>query len=163
ARPALRALSRHTEHQATEEARPHRGRGAAREPPLRVDREDVHAPVTGGRDRRGPRPHLRRAQRARSADRQGGREGRAAPEYGRAEEGAGREARFRLLARASDRFGPAGDIRERPRELELSGQFAAALQREVEFREADDCFVELLLAEVARLLVDLLDVVAVPL
>src|SRR5581483_5131225 len=40
ARPPERAFSRDAEHQAAEEARPDRRRGAAREPPLPVDDQD---------------------------------------------------------------------------------------------------------------------------
>ena len=53
ARPQERAFSRYAEHQATEEARPHRRRAAAREPALPLDDQDAHeAPRDHGRGRR---------------------------------------------------------------------------------------------------------------
>src|SRR3954464_1310527 len=83
----------YAEHQATEEACPRRGRGAAGEPSLPLDDQDAdEAPRDDGRGRRRVGCRLC-APRARAADRSRGDAWRAASERGRAQEVAGLAAR----------------------------------------------------------------------
>src|SRR5439155_15798213 len=59
--------------------------------------------------------------------------------------------------------GSSGHVDQRAGELELAGELAPALQGEIESCQADNRLVELVLAEVPGLLVQLLHVVAVSL
>src|SRR2546425_7939858 len=103
ARPQERAFSRHAEHQATAEARPDRGRGAAREPALSLDDQDAdEAPVVGGRGRRHG-DGRDRAQEPREVDRPRRRARGAPPQHGSAQEVPGGADRLppRLVAPAA--------------------------------------------------------------
>src|SRR5829696_257918 len=153
----VRAFLRHGEHPATEEARPDRGAPARGESALPLDREDADeaARSCGLRGRHGEGGF--RARRARADDRQSRLARRAAQEHGRTEEvarGAARRRRRRLALAEFD---------QRPLELEVRRQLAAALERVVERRQPDDRATQFLLGEVRRLAEDLLDVERVPL
>src|SRR5215218_8208382 len=76
----------YAEHQAAEEARPHRGPRAAREPPLPVVRQDVYAPPARRSRERRRRARHRRARPARQASGPRGVAWRAAPQHRRPQE-----------------------------------------------------------------------------
>ena len=79
--PDAGIFSRYAEHQAAEEARPHRRRAAAREPALPLDDQDADEAARGGRRGRRRRRGRRPSTGASSADRPRGRARRAAPEH----------------------------------------------------------------------------------
>ena len=134
--PAPRAFSRYAEHQATEEARPDRRARAHREHPLPLDRQDADEAASGrGRGRR------RGEDRGASTRCSSRMVDRAAAQGAlHANTAARKKAQAAQLVAGSCRWPScvARDRDERALELELGGEPAAALQREVEVGEVGD-------------------------